>query len=224
MRLMPKNNRTLRLLLVDDHPVVREGMRSWLSTQSGLHIAGEASDGEQAVSIATRVKPDLVLMDIHLPGRSGLEATRVLRERVPKARVLIVTVHYKREFILEAVRSGASGYVLKEAPPEELLEAIEAVGRRGELFFSAPAARLLAQEHVRQSAPDPQGVSRLSNREREVLVAIAGGATSKEIAHRLGLSTRTIETHREGIMRKLDIHTIAGLTRLCIAEGLVELE
>jgi DNA-binding NarL/FixJ family response regulator len=105
-----------------------------------------------------------------------------------------------------------------------LLEAIEAVGRGGELFFSAPAARLLAQEHVRQTAPEPEGVNRLSNREREVLVAIAGGSTSKEIAQRLGLSTRTIETHREGIMRKLDIHTIAGLTKLCIAEGLVELE
>jgi len=219
----PKRNRKLRILLVDDHPVVRDGIRSWLSQQPSLEVAGEAADGEEAIESAVRLQPDLVLMDISLPRMSGLDAAKILRQRVPKAQVLILSVHNKKEFVLEIVRSGARGYVLKEAGPTELLKAIETVAA-GEVYFSAPAAKLLLQEHVRRSNNSHDGVDRLSNREREVLVSIAGGSMNKEIAVRLGLSLRTIETHRESIMRKLDIHTVAGLTKFAITEGLVDLD
>ena len=223
---MPKPPRKrIRVLLADDHPVVREGLRSFLAAQPHLEIIGEAEDGEKAVALARKLAPDIVVMDINMPRLSGLEATRVLRRSAPNSRVLILTVHNKRQFVLQIVRSGASGYLLKEAAPEELVRAIETVAR-GEAYFCTDAARFVLNAQVAKGGKSAgtRLPGMLSNREREVLAGIARGIGNKEIAAQLGVSVRTVETYREAIMNKLNIHTVAGLTRHAIAKGIIDLE
>ena len=215
----------IRVLLADDHPVVREGIRSCLAAQRHIEVIGEAANGEQAVSLAQQLAPDVVLMDINMPRLSGLEATKLLRRSSPRIRVLILSVHNKRQFVLQIVRSGARGYVLKESPPEELVRAIETVAR-GEACFSPEVARFLLNDQVsgngKPAATQPPGL--LSWRERQVLARIARGLSNKEIAAQFNVAVRTVETHRENLMNKLNIHTAVGLTRYAIAKGLVDVE
>jgi two-component system, NarL family, nitrate/nitrite response regulator NarL len=213
---------SIRVLIVDDHPVVRKGLQTCLSKQESLKVVGEAANGDEALQKALALKPDVVLMDISMPGTSGLEATPRLRQEAPDIKVLILSVHNNREYIFRIIQAGAHGYVSKEASPEQLLRAIQAVCA-GETFFSPEIAQAALRQLV-QNGGKKEPFSQLTGREREVLVLIAEGQSNKEIANRLGIGVRTIETHRERIMRRLDIHSVAGLTKFAIANGLISLE
>jgi two-component system nitrate/nitrite response regulator NarL len=212
----------IRLLIADDHPVVRKGLHSCLSKQDRLRIVGEAADGEQALQKAMELGPDVVLLDISMPRRNGLVVTEMLRKEAPKVKVLILSVHNNKEYIFRIIQAGAHGYVSKEASPEELLRAIVSV-HEGRTFFSPEIAQAALSQLV-SSGGKAEPFGQLTSREREVLVLIAEGQSNKEIANRLGIGVRTIETHRERIMRRLDIHSVAGLTKFAIANGLVSLE
>ena len=212
----------IRLLIADDHPVVRQGLVACLERIDNLAIVGEARDGFEAVSLCRQCKPDLVLMDIAMPRMSGLAAAEMLRRELPQIKVLILTMHTTGEYVKRVLQCGAIGYVLKDSSPENLALAIEAV-YRGEPYFSPEIAGLALGQFVRGPAGESASEC-LTCREREVLIQIADGFSNKEIACRLGVGVRTVETHRERIMRKLDIHSAAGLTRYALARGLVGLE
>jgi two-component system nitrate/nitrite response regulator NarL len=212
----------IRLLIADDHPVVRQGLVACLERIDNLAIVGEARDGFEAVSLCRQCKPDLVLMDIAMPRMSGLAAAEMLRRELPQIKVLILTMHTTGEYVKRVLQCGAFGYVLKDSSPENLALAIEAV-YRGEPYFSPEIAGLALGQFVRGPAGESASEC-LTCREREVLIQIADGFSNKEIACRLGVGVRTVETHRERIMRKLDIHSAAGLTRYALARGLVGLE
>jgi two-component system nitrate/nitrite response regulator NarL len=212
--------RRIRLLVVDDHPVVLRGISSCLARRAEIEVVGEAGDGEAALSKARELAPDVVLMDLDLPRKDGLAVTEALRRERPGVKVLILSAHRSPQSVLEILQAGARGYVLKGASPEELAQAIQAVGV-GETFFSPEVARL-ALDQLAGGAGE-KGGAELTAREREVLVEIANGSSNKEIALRLNLGVRTVETHRERIMRKLDIHSIAGLTKYAIGKGWVTL-
>jgi two-component system, NarL family, nitrate/nitrite response regulator NarL len=220
-----KGNRTRRIkvLLVDDHPIVREGIKAHLGTRSGLLVVGEASTGQEALRKARETLPDVILMDITMPEMNGLEAIARLRSKAPHAKILVLTMHENSEYIAQSVRLGARGYLRKDTSPAELVRAIQAV-HAGEVFLSAAASRVVAEEFRRGGAASPPAPPLLSDREREVLVHIAEGLSNKEVADRLGIGVRTAETHRERLMRKLNIRTVAGLTKFAIARGLVPLE
>ena len=219
MTASPKKR--IRLLLADDHPVVRKGILACLAQNRELEVIGEAGDGNEALAKARKLTPDLVLMDIDMPGMDGLAVTEVLRKELPQTRVLILSMHGNTEYIMRILESGARGYVLKEASPEELVRAIQTVNA-GETFFSPAVARAALNQYVQGNA-DPLNPNRITHREREVLIQIAEGLSNKEIACRLGVGVRTVETHRERIMRKLNIHSVAGLTKYAISKGLVAL-
>jgi two-component system, NarL family, nitrate/nitrite response regulator NarL len=212
----------IKVLLADDHPVVRKGLQSCLSRQAHLKVVGEACDGDEALRKVRELKPDVVLMDISMPGMNGLAVTEVLRKELPKIRVLILSVHNNREYIFRVIKAGAHGYVSKEAPPDEVVRAIDAVFG-GEAFFSEDVARAALQEFVNNGGK-VEAFAELTVREREVLVSIADGQSNKEIANKLGIGVRTIETHRERVMRRLGIHSVAGLTKYAIQNGLIELD
>jgi len=227
-RIQPQNTRVpgkarsrIKVLLVDDHPVVRRGISSCLARHSHLLIVGEAADGHEAVAKAKELLPDIVLLDIDLPHLSGLGVAEVLRRDLPNTKVLILSMCQRPEYIPRILQSGARGYVLKEAPPEELVKAIEMV-TAGECYFSPEIARLALNQVVQGNGHGPD-VAELTSREREVLVQVAGGFCNKEIATNLNVGVRTVETHRERIMHKLAIHSVAGLTRFALAKGLVTL-
>lgn len=213
----------IRLLLVDDHPIVLDGLKSHLSAHADLEVAGEATDGNQALRKARQLSPDIILLDISMPRLNGLEFMETLRRESPSARVIVLTMHDSPEYITQTVRLGARGYLLKDTSPAELIRAIKAV-HAGEVYFSPVVSRVVVETAVKggfQSGDrrkDP-----LTEREHEVLALIAEGLSNKEIAGRLRLGVRTIETHRERIMRKLNVHSVAGLTRFAIARGLVKL-
>lgn len=219
-----KKPKTIRVLLVDDHPIVREGIRSCLATAEHLEIVGEAGDGKDAITLAQKLNPDIILMDINLPVIDGMVATVELQKRVPKARVLALTAHRNQEYVARIVAAGAHGYVLKDASPQKLVAAIEAV-HQGGTFFSPEMTNDLLRRFVGRNAPPAEdGAPSLTMRECEVLVHIAEGCSNKEIAQHLGVSVRTVETHRERLMEKLGIRSVAGLTKFAIAQGLVKLE
>jgi DNA-binding NarL/FixJ family response regulator len=212
----------IKVLVADDHPVVRKGLQLCLARQPRLTIVGEAADGAQALAKIRELGPDVVLMDISMPNMDGLSVTESLRKEFPNIKVLVLSVHNNKDYIVRIVQSGAHGYISKEASPEELLRAIETV-HSGQTFFSAEAAQAALTHLVnRNNKADP--FAQLTDREREVLVLIAEGQSNKEIASGLGVGVRTVETHRERIMRRLDIHSVAGLTRFAIANGLVSLD
>ena len=212
----------IKVLIADDHPVVRKGLQTCLGRQGNIRLVGEAADGDEALRKTRQLSPDVVLMDISMPGMNGLAVTEVVRKELPQIKVLILSVHSNKDYIFRVIQAGAHGYVSKEAPPEEVLRAIESV-HEGEPFFSEEIARAALNEFV-SSGGKKEPFSQLTSREREVLVLIAEGQSNKEIADRLGIGVRTIETHRERIMRRLNIHSVAGLTKYAIANGLVSLE
>ena len=210
----------IKLLVVDDHPVVRKGICSCLARHAHLLVAGEAANGEEAIRLSRELVPDIVLMDIDMPEMNGLTVTEMLRKEIPKIKVLVLSMHSNSEYVTRIIQSGASGYVLKDAPTEELVRAIDMVNA-GEAFFSPEVARVALNKYVRGTADN--AAAQLTNREREVLIQIAEGLSNKEIASKLGVGVRTVETHRERIMRKLNIHSVAGLTKFAISQGLVSL-
>jgi DNA-binding NarL/FixJ family response regulator len=212
----------IKVLVADDHPVVRKGLYSCLARQERLNVVGEASDGDQALAKARELQPDVVLMDISMPRINGLAVTEMLRKEAPKVKILVLSVHNNKEYIFRIIQAGAHGYVSKEASPEELLQAIETV-HAGETFFSPEIARAALNKLI-SNGGKKEPFSQLTDREREVLILIAEGQSNKEIASKLGIGVRTIETHRERIMRRLDIHSVAGLTKFAIANGMIPLE
>lgn len=201
------------ILLVDDHPFVREGIRAFLSATAGCSIAGEAATGDEALQLAERLQPNFILLDINLPGTNGLEIIGKLRKQVPQAKILVLTVHNSREYVLHVARSGAHGYILKEAPPAELIEAMRAI-QAGETYFSEAVARHVS---AKSEAPEPM----LTPREVEVLILAAKGKGVKEISDVLSISNATVQTYRVRIMEKLNIHHVAGLVRYAIQKGYV---
>ncbi len=212
----------IRVLVVDDHAVVREGIRRVLTAEVGFEVVGEAADAAEGMALASQHHPDVVLLDIKMPGESGLELTTRLREAVPDSRVLILSMFDHGEYVLEAVRNGAHGYVLKDASPHELRDAVRAVSQ-GREFFSLDAARRMgaAIRDQHQDTLASAALESLTARERDVLAGVAQGLTNKEIGSSLGISHRTVESHRESLMKKLEIKTVAGLTRFALEQGLV---
>ncbi len=215
----PETAKRIRLLLADDHPVVRKGILAGLEKCAHMEIIGEAADGQEALQRARELSPDVLLADIEMPHLTGLALAAKLREELPKIKVLLLSVLTARDDMLFVVKSGARGYIQKGASLEEFIKAIEAV-HAGESFFSPCVARLALNEFVRSR--DAQPIP-LTNRELEVLKDIAEGLSNKEIACHLNVGTRTVETQRERMMRKLNIHSIAGLTRYAVANGVVPL-
>lgn len=212
----------IRVLVADDHSVVREGLRHVLAGVPELTVVGEAGTGPDAMALAATARPDVVLLDLTMPGAGGLEVLRHLRATLPEIRVLILSVHDDPEYVLESVRAGAHGYLRKDSSPAEIRQAIRAV-HAGDAYFSPPVARHLTTA-LRDGALPAQpeaGLGELTSREREVLVRVARGLTNRETAAELGISVRTVEAHRDSLMRKLRIHTVAGLTRFAIAQGLL---
>ncbi len=211
----------IKILIVDDHPVVRKGLLSCLAAQENLKIVGEAANGTEAVRLVKELTPDIVLMDLSMPEMDGLAVTEALRKVAPQIKVLILSMQSNRESVLRIIKAGARGYVLKDAPTEELVLALETV-QAGEAYFSKPVAQIALNQYV-SDADDTRPVAKLSERERQVLALIAEGKSNKEIAMHLGIGVRTIETHRERIMRKLNVHSVAGLTKFAIANGISSL-
>lgn len=209
----------IRVLVADDHAIVRTGIRHVLESEPGFTVVGEAATGAEAIALAESLHPDVAVLDISMPGTTGLQVTGELRRVAPDTRVLILSMHDNTEYVLESVRAGAHGYILKDTAATELRGAIHAV-RRGESYFSPPIARRLTAV-VRGITEEQDLLGQLTGRERQVLVGVAQGRTNREIALELGISHRTVETHRESLMRKLGIRTVAGLTRVALEAGLV---
>lgn len=215
-----------RILLVDDHAVLRSGLRLLLDAQADLNVVGEAGDGHDAVTLARGLQPDLVLLDLNMPGGSGMAALTEIRKVAPTARVLILTMHDDEGYLRQALRSGASGYVLKKAADSELLSAIRAV-MRGEVYVHASLTRALLDDLVADGgrAQPSSGTDlwiALSEREYEVLKGVARGHTNAEIAQRLSLSVKTVETYRARGMEKLGLRTRAQLFQAALAKGLLD--
>jgi two-component system, NarL family, response regulator NreC len=213
---------TIRLLLVDDHAVVRSGLRMLLENERDVEILGEASSASEAMESAIRLKPNLILMDIGLPDLSGIDATREIKKRLPDISVVALTIHEDEEYFFKMLEAGASGYVPKRAAPEELLTAIRAAAS-GQVYLYPSLAKLLVRDFLDGGrAPVEQTSSDLTDREQEVLTYLAEGANNSEIAASLVISPKTVARHRENIMRKLNLHSRAELVRYAIRKGIIK--
>ncbi len=210
----------IRVLIADDHAVVREGIRRVLGTEAEFEIVGEAVNGSDAVSLSRELEPDVVVLDLSMPGLSGFEAAERIRSTVPATRILILSIHDHEEYVARSVRAGAHGYLRKDSSPAELRAAVRTIGQ-GNSYFATPEARaLFANSGLNALAPQPSGLAELTSREREVLLEIVRGRSNKEIGAQFSISVRTVESHREALMRKLGIRGTAALTRFAIAHGL----
>ncbi len=218
--------KTTKILIVDDHEVVRDGLKNILNSMDNISIAGEAGNGEDAVKMYSSLKPDLVIMDISMPGMNGIEATRVIKEKDPDARILILTMHDNQEYLNQIIRSGAKGFILKNTDKEELLEAVKTVAG-GENFFSKDISKLIIDNYIRSAKEtektDAYKEVPLTKREIEILKLIASGYSNQEIANILYISYNTVDTHRKNIMHKIAIKNTAGLVRYAIEKGLISL-
>ena len=222
----------IRVLLVDDHGIVREGVRQVLQADADFAVVGEAGNGDDALRVARETHPDVVLLDLTMPGQSGLVVAQRLREALPEVKVLVLSVHDDTEYVLRSVRAGAHGYLRKDTTPADLRTAVRAV-HAGDGYFSPAVARRLAEavrgdpapplapDAVPAASPPATSPDVLTPREREVLVHIAQGLLNKEVAVRLGISVRTVEAHRDSLIRKLGIRSAAGLARFALAHGLI---
>jgi len=209
-----------RIVLVDDHQIVRVGLKSLLAREADFEVVGEAGDGREALTVVEELEPDVVIMDIAMPGLNGIDATIRVRADHPKARVIILSMHLDRAYVVETLRAGASAYLLKERAVDELVHAIRAVSA-GRKYLSPGVTDIVLQGYLEADIELPDSAfSQLTEREREVLQYIAEGSTIKEIAALLHLSPKTIETHKGRIMERLNIRSVAGLTRYAIRHGL----
>ena len=212
-----------RILLADDHTLVRAGIRALVEKLPGVKVVGEAKDGREAILIARELEPDLVLMDIAMPGLNGLEATARISKELPKVRVIILSMYANEEYVREAIEAGASGYLVKRSAAVELEQAITAVAA-GEKYFSPLISAEDIKDRGGRLSADRAWIERLTPRQREILQLIAERHTTKEIAAILNISVKTVETHRAQLMQRLTIHDVPGLVRFAIRAGLVSLE
>ena len=218
MKTIPKK---IRVLVCDDHQLFREGVKSILNAQPTLEVVGEASDGKEAVDMALKLDPDVVLMDISMPVLRGFEATRRLKRARPCIKVLILTVYGDEDLVTRCLDAGAAGYILKDTPPVQLVYAIEAVNQ-GQQYMSPSILKGLVRQHISQPSGLKSGYELLSDREREILVLLAEGESLKDLATRLDLSVKTVDAHKTNLMRKLDLHDRSELIRYAIRKHLVE--
>lgn len=227
---------TIRLMLVDDHDIVRTGLKAFLDTQEDLQVVAEANGGEQAIARMLDTQPDVVVMDISMPGTDGLEATRQLKRLRPDVHILALTVHEDKQYLFEMLSAGASGYLTKQAAAEELVEAIQTVAQDN-VYLQPTLARWLLEDYRRLSREIPSGMQIgtdasergkdldvLSQREKQVLELVAEGFTNNEIGEKLEISPKTVARHRERIMKKLDLHSCTELVKFAIRTGLVEID
>ena len=216
----------IRILLADDHRILREGLRSLLAQQPDITVVGEASDGASVVALARELQPDLVIMDVVMPGIDGITATRQIRAECPNTRVIGLSMHSDRRFVSEMVRAGALGYLVKDSAFEELNQAVRSV-MANRPYLSAVITGTLVEDFVRQASaqerPPASPLQMLTGREQEVLRLLADGKRVKEIAHLLTISAKTVESHRQNIMDKLEIHSTIELTRYALREGLTSI-
>lgn len=216
--------RKIRLLLADDHPVVRRGIEACLCKYKHLEVVGEAADGREALRKAKELNPDILLLDIGLPDMDGVAVTEQLKREAPNTKVVVLTMRRNVETLQRLVQAGIRGYLLKDASPDEIINAIESV-YAGDVSFSPAVAKMALQQYVTTGGRvTPSPIEKLTDREREVLKLIAEGCSNKDVARALNLSVRTVETHRERIMRKLKVHNAAGLTKIAIAHGLISID
>ncbi|MFZ0136969.1 MAG: response regulator transcription factor [Candidatus Sulfotelmatobacter sp.] len=213
----------LRILIADDHEVARKGIRSLLESHPEWEVCAEASDGREAVECASRLEPDIILLDIGMPNLNGLDAARQILATTPGARILILTVHDSEQVVREVLAVGARGFLLKSDAGRDLLAAVEALQRR-RTFFTSSVAQLMVEGYLRpHEKGDPSRQCVLTPREREVIQLVAEGKTTKQIAIALSLSVKTAETHRTNLMRKLNLHSVAALTLYAVRNGIVHI-
>ena len=214
-----------RILIADDHRMMREGLRALIENEPEMTIVGEAADGKNTVSLAAKLAPNVVIMDVAMPDLNGIEATRRIVRDAPNIKVVGLSGHLDRRFVTEMLKAGASAYILKQTAYEELIRAIREVVK-GNTYLSPEVTRGLVDAHVRATpkAGESPAFATLSEREREVLQLLSEGQSTKEMADRLRVSVKTIDTHRWNIMQKLDLHSVAGLTKYAIREGLTSID
>jgi DNA-binding NarL/FixJ family response regulator len=212
-------NDAVRVVLADDHTLVRAGVRRILEAEPGFEVVAEVADGESALAAVARTSPDVLVLDLSMPGMDGLEVLRRTRERYPELRVLVLTMHAEAEYASRAVEAGADGYLLKDSAVQDLVAGIRTV-MSGGAYYSPDIQRAL-RDVVRGGAAAASLLDVLTEREREVMVLVAEGLATKEIAARLGISARTVDTHRANLMRKLNVRSVALLTQMAFREGLV---
>jgi DNA-binding NarL/FixJ family response regulator len=212
---------TIRVLLADDHHLVRAGFRALLNSLGDVKVVAEAGDGDAALRLIEALQPDVALLDIAMPGLNGLEVAARAAQKCPSVRVIILSMHANEEYVLQALRVGAAGYLLKDAGTSELELAVRAVAR-GDTYLSPPVSKPVIEDYVRRVSSPPGSLDRLTPRQRKVLQLIARGYSTKAMALELNISVKTIEAHRAKLMEQLDIHDMAGLVRYAIRVGLVQ--
>lgn len=213
----------MRILLADDHTILRAGLKMMLNAQPDMEVVGEAQDGRQAIQEAQRLQPDVVLMDITMPDMNGIEATKQIKRNLPTARVLILTMHEHDEYVFQALRAGASGYMLKEAADTDLISALHII-QSGQFYLSPAAQSVMVGDYLQRvrTGEEKDSYSSLTEREREILKLVAEGHTNNQIAERLIISPKTVDTHRTHIMDKLNLHSRAELVKYAMRRGLLE--
>jgi DNA-binding NarL/FixJ family response regulator len=215
--------RTTRVLIVDDHALLREGLRALLKTAPDIEVVGEAADGQQAIEACSRLEPDVVLMDIAMPGLGGLEATLEIRKLVPRTRVLVLSQYDDREYVARFLKAGVAGYVLKQAAGSDLISAIRSVARGGLVLDPAVARHVVGESGAPPEPAEGDPYEALTDREKQVLRLVAEGHSSKEIAEALGIAVKTAMSHREHVMEKLGAHSRTELIRFALKRGVIRL-
>lgn len=213
----------IHILLADDHTILRAGLKMMLNAQPDMEVVGEAQDGRQVLQEVQRLQPDIILMDITMPDMNGIEATRQIKKLVPEVKVLVLTMHENEEYVFQALRAGASGYMLKEAADTELITALHVI-RSGQFYLSPTAQSVMVGDYLQRvrSGEEKDSYSSLTEREREILKLVAEGYTNNQIAERLVISPKTVDTHRTHVMDKLNLHSRAELVKYAMRRGLLE--
>ena len=214
----------IKVVVADDHTILRQGIKALLDNQEEIEVVGEAKDGREAIKAIEELSPDVILMDIAMPGLNGLEATRRIKKKFPKTKVVVLTMHTNEEYIFQILNAGADGYLVKETAFQDLISAISSV-HRGEAFMSPSISKKVMTDYIQRAQGEERvGFDTLTTREREILQLVAEGNSNKKIAEVLFISPKTVETHRAHIMDKLNIHDRAGLIKYAIRKGMINLD